>query len=247
MNLAGLNIIAEGDSWFDYPRVLMTGGGVIPHLEAELGLRIQNFAKAGDESRFMLSLPQRRKLESALKTADIMLFSGGGNDIAGDQFCVWLNDNKDGDWANAVDWTRLDAALDLILAMYDDLAMIRDEVNPRCLLVTHGYDFPPARVLGAGINLFGPLSRLSGLASFGPWLQPSLSFCGWTKPEDQAAIVKDVLHEFNRRLESWDVGNHLHIGTQGVLAPEDWGNEIHPNRVGFQKIARQFSRALQNL
>jgi hypothetical protein len=244
MNLTGKKIIAEGDSWFAYPRVLMTGGGIIPHLETLLDLPILNLAKAGDESRFMLSLPQRRRLEKELKTADVLLFSGGGNDIAGDQFCVWLNDNVDNDPANAIDWSRFDAAMDLIMAMYDDLALIRDTVNPNCLIVTHGYDFPPAEIMGRGINVFGAVSRWLGLASFGPWLQPSLAYCGWVKPMDQALIAREALTELGRRLQAWDARNHLYVDTQGLLLPRDWGNEIHPNRTGFEKDARKFQEAL---
>lgn len=245
MDLARKHIVAEGDSWFAYPRVLFTGGGVIPHLEKLAGVSITNLAHAGDESRFMLSLPQRRRLEVELKQADVLLFSGGGNDIAGDQFCCWLNDNRDGEPANAIDWDRFDAALDLVEAMYNDLALIRDEVNPNCLIVTHGYDFPPASVMGDGINVLGALSRASGLASYGPWLQPSLAYCGWKKAADQALIVREVLMEFNRRLEIWDARNHLHVDIQGLLLPRDWGNEIHPNRSGFEKVARAFAEALR--
>jgi len=231
MNLAKKRIIAEGDSWFAYPKILLTGGGVIDHLERLLGVPILNLAHAGDESRFMLSLPQRRRLERELKTADVLLFSGGGNDLAGDQFCCWLNDNRDGDWANALDWERLDAALDFTLAMYDDLAQIRDTINPACLIVTHGYDFP------------APSDK--GILWLGPWLKPSLDFCGWTKPADQYHIVREVMEEFNRRLEAWDAKNHVHVQTQGLLGGRDWQNEIHPNRQGFEKIARLFARVLK--
>ena len=42
-----LQILAEGDSWFDYP-VPLFGGGIIPRLEDRLGVPILNLAKAGD-------------------------------------------------------------------------------------------------------------------------------------------------------------------------------------------------------
>ena len=233
MNLNGKKLIAEGDSWFDYPWWLNTGGGVIPHLEKILGVSITNLAKAGDEARFMLSLPQRKRLEQELKTANVLFFSGGGNDIAGDQFCVWLNDNRDGDFANALDWDRLDAALNLTMAMYDDLAMLRDEIRPQCVIVTHGYDFP------------APSDK--GVLWLGPWLKPSLDYCGWTKPYDQYQIVKEVMTEFNRRLETQDIRNRIHVQTQGTLGGLDWQNEIHPNRRGFELIAKKFADAISIL
>lgn len=178
----------------------------------------------------MLSLPQRKQLEANIPKADILLFSGGGNDIAGDQFCIWLNDNKDNDPINAVDWERLGAALDLTMATYNDLALIRDTVNPNCWIVTHGYDFPP--ITGKGIFWLGP------------WLKPSLDYCGWTDSSHQYQIVRAVLSEFNRRLANWGAEKHIHVPTQGTLSFDDWGNEIHPNRIGFDKIAAKFSAAI---
>ena len=88
-------ILAEGDSWFDYPS---PGGGVVTHLGKLLKkAAILNLAHAGDELRQMLSLAQRDEIEERLKQGqrrgmpfDALLFSGGGNDIVGDQFCQWL-------------------------------------------------------------------------------------------------------------------------------------------------------------
>jgi len=233
MNLASKRVVAEGDSWFDYPWWLMTGGGVVSHLERLAGISIKNLANAGDESRFMLSLKQRDKLEKELKTADVLLFSGGGNDIAGDQFCVWLDDNKGQGYYNAVDESRLKAALDFTMAMYDDLSMIRDEINPNCLIVTHGYDFP--------------IPSNDGVLWLGPWLKPSLDYCGWKDSTAQFNIARQVLIALNDRLIGWKAKNHLHINTQGTLGKDDWQNEIHPNRKGFDKIARKFLSALDTL
>jgi hypothetical protein len=61
-----LRILAEGDSWFDYP-VPLFGGGVIPRLAERLGVEILNLAKAGDEVRFMLGVKQRRELANQLR------------------------------------------------------------------------------------------------------------------------------------------------------------------------------------
>jgi len=63
--MAPLQIFAEGDSWFDYPRFF--GGGLVPRLERRLGVPILNLAKAGDEVRYMLGVEQRRKLADTLK------------------------------------------------------------------------------------------------------------------------------------------------------------------------------------
>jgi len=228
-----LKIIAHGDSWFDYPSFLLTGGGIPSHLSNLLGIPITNLARHGYGTEQMLSIVKRKELEAALPNTDIFLFSGGGNDIAGDQFCIWLNDNVDGNIKNAISFDRLDKALDLIIADYDDLVLICKEFAPNCLLVTHGYDFPPPNMFGVGI--FGGL--------LGPWLQPSLNYCGWTDPKDQSLIVKMALERLNAHMIVWcdaDPSHRLHIQTQGILTPTDWANEMHPNRSGFEKAAKQF-------
>ena len=237
-----LKIIAHGDSWFDYPRLFWTGGGIPRHLSKLLKMPIQNLAHHGDGTEQMLSIRKRKELEAALPGADILLFSGGGNDIAGDQFCIWLNDNIDGNVHRAIDRDRFDKALDLIIATYNDLVLICMEFAPDCLIVTHGYDFPPPLMLGVGI--FG--CHFGGI--LGPWLRPSIVYCGWTDPKDQSEIIKIVLKRFNNRMIAWsklDPAHRLHVPTQGILTSTDWANELHPNYNGFEKHAAQFRLTLQ--
>jgi hypothetical protein len=82
-----LQIFAEGDSWFDYP-IPFFGGGIIPRLENRFGVPILHLAKAGDEVRYMLGVEERTLLTEHLTNGcpaggpwDVLLFSGGGNDI----------------------------------------------------------------------------------------------------------------------------------------------------------------------
>ena len=93
-----LQIFAEGDSWFDYP-VPFFGGGIIPRLEDRLGVPILNLAKAGDEVRYMLGVEERATLTEHLTDGspaggpwDVLLFSGGGNDIVDNPMALWVKD-----------------------------------------------------------------------------------------------------------------------------------------------------------
>ena len=63
-SFAPLQVLAEGDSWFDYP-VPFFGGGIIPRLERKLGVPILNLAKAGDEVRYMLGVEERELITRA--------------------------------------------------------------------------------------------------------------------------------------------------------------------------------------
>lgn len=230
-----INVVADGDSWNDYPRILLTNGGLADHLSEIMGVPFVNLAHAGDSSEEILGLAKSQRLEKCLPNADILLWSSGGDDIAGDQFKIWLNQNTDGDPAKALNWGRLNACFDLIIADYEDLIEIRDRVAPQCLLVTHSYDFPPASVFGQGVLWLGP------------WLKPGLDYCGWMNADSQATIVKSMLTAFNARLEALQSkysANWIHVNTQGTCGPADWSNEIHLTDSGWRKIAEKINLAL---
>jgi hypothetical protein len=95
---APLQILAEGDSWFDYP-VPFFGGSIVPRLETRLGVPILCLAKAGDEVRYMLGVEERTLLAQHLTNGcpaggpwDVLLFSGGGNDIVDNPMALWVKD-----------------------------------------------------------------------------------------------------------------------------------------------------------
>ena len=230
------NILAAGDSWNDYPKILLTGGGLATHLAKLLDCPYTNIAHAGDATIVTMGEKDSTVLEANLPGHNVLLFSGGGDDICGDQFSIWLNQNIDGNINNAINWTRLDAALTLTIADYEDLTDVRDRIAPDCLILTHSYDFPTKDKLGVGILWLGP------------WLKPGLDWCGWTNLDDQVNIVKLILTEFNRRLSNFAQTNrlHLHINTQGTLSAEDWQNEIHPNSQGWDKLASVLKNGLLN-
>jgi len=233
-------ILAEGDSWFDYP-IPFSGGGVIDHLKRISGADILNLAKAGDEVRNMMGVKQRKRIEELLgdKTLnfDVFLFSGGGNDIAGDQCCLWLNPaSSTASASDAINTSRFKVALDLIEVGYRDLIAIRDRLAPNCVIVGHGYDTPqPSKV---------------GVCGLGPWLKPSMDYRGWTIPSDQFTIAKQMLGEFALMVKrlSETTNKFVYVQTQGLLNPvTEWANEIHPNSAGFQKVAAAFNNELAKL
>ena len=233
-----LCVLAEGDSWFDYP----VGRSVVAQLEDIAGVPIANMAHHGDEVRQMLALAQRREITERLREAvrdglpfDALLFSGGGNDIVGDELCIWLNDYTQGMRPDqAIDLPRFDAVLAIIEAGYRDLIGIRDRESPGTTVFLHGYDF--AVPTGEGVCFVGP------------WLKPSLDFRG-VPPVMQWDVVRAILERFERRLTALAgaMPDVVLVPTQGTLQPTDrwWANEIHPTDKGFEAIARKFHAALR--
>lgn len=238
-----LRVLVEGDSWFDYP-VPGGGGGVIVQLKEHYirNLVVANMASAGEEVRQMLALSQRLELEKRLSETnpdlkfDALLFSGGGNDIVGEQFCLWLQDGRpDVPPESLVDGPRLAAALGMIKAAYEDLFHIRDRLSPNTKIFLNGYDFPKV----TGIPLCG----------YGPWLKPSLDYRKVTDPAVQYAVVRTVLMRFAETLDrlAGDYRDVFLVPTQGKLNPDThWANEIHPTERGFRVIARVFCQALHD-
>jgi len=239
-----LRILAEGDSWFSYPLPPVIGDGVIHQLQTLLGYSIANMASPGEEVRQMLGLAQRQEIITRLKDGriryDAMLFSGGGNDLAGDQFITWLKDNGPVPPPDQMlDDDAVSAGISLLEAEFNELIAIRDRYSPGTIIFVNCYDFP--KVTGIGV------------CTFGPWLKPSLDYAyqqmgvsGPTQAQEDPA-VKELLLRFSQMLQkvATTASKFVVVDTQGTLDPDkDWRNELHPTTAGFVKIAKKFQAAL---
>jgi hypothetical protein len=237
-----LQVFAEGDSWFDYP-VPMFGGGIIPRLENALGVPILNLAAAGDEARFMLGVKERKILIEQLTNGcpaggpwDAMLFSGGGNDIVDNPMVLWIRDfDPTLPPAALVHQPRLDAALALVRAGYEDLIALRDSLSPQTRLFFHAYDFviPDGR----------------GVCFHGPWLKPTYDMRGFPTQASADAVTRILLQQFAAILKALESShpNVTFVNGQGTLAPHtsSWHNELHQSKDGFQAFATLFHQALK--
>jgi len=240
-----LQVVAEGDSWFDYP-IPLFGGGIVKRLQSKIGVPILDLSDAGDEVRFMLGVEQRILLTQHLSAGcpaggpwDVLLFSGGGNDIVDNPMALWIRDWSPGSPTEAlINRPRFDAAKALVRAGYEDLIALRDRLSPGTHLVFHCYDFaiPDGR----------------GVCGFGPWLKPTFDLRGFPAPiAARQAVVKEMLLQFAAMLSSLATPTNkvTVIRTQGTLAasPSSWHNELHPSKAGFQKFADLFHLNLKTL
>jgi hypothetical protein len=242
-SFAPLQVLAEGDSWFDYP-VPFFGGGIIPRLESRLGVPILNLAKAGDEVRFMLGVEERELIAQHLRAGcpaggswDVLLFSGGGNDIVDNPMALWIRD-----WDPArpvvdhIHQPRFQAALALVRAGYEDLIAVRDALSPETHLIFQGYDFaiPDGR----------------GICNLGPWLKPTFDLRRFPTQAAAFEVVKALLQQFAALLTALAASPRVtFINGQGTLAPQksSWHNELHPSRSGFETFADLFHATLKAL
>lgn len=243
-----LVMLAQGDSWFDYPldgnAVSLSSTDIIAHLQGTGATNpvIANLAHWGETSVQEMSLSKQERMIQALQDPanwlsrgkpDAILFSAGGNDIAGEQFCIYLDSAATS--ASSFDLQRLREALGMIEASYNDLFAFRDQYAPGVPVWSHCYDFP----LPTGAHP----------ACISPWLQPSLNFAGWNFTQ-KTAICQMALTEFKAMLIrlAGDAANlFFFVDTQGTLAASDWANELHPFPAGFNKLAAKFVTALQGI
>ncbi|HEV2268666.1 MAG TPA: hypothetical protein VGR92_04335 [Steroidobacteraceae bacterium] len=244
-----LSLLAHGDSWFDYPLDgnSLSGMGntdVIAHLSVAGVIHplILNLSHYGDATTDEMGLSHQERMITALndpdnwptptKKPDAILFSGGGNDIVGEQFCIFLNYYQAG--ASGLDMQRFQEKLQAVAASYRDLFAFRDRYAPGVPIFAHTYDFAI------------PDGRHPPCA--GPWLKPSLDFAGWTVAADCAAIVRLALQEFQNVLSSLaavPANNFALALTQGTLTSDEWANELHPTSMGFADIAERMLLALR--
>jgi len=241
-----LNLLADGDSWFDYP----LSGDIIDGVQAGLpqGSLILNLAHYGDATTQLLGVQRRQQLADLMRDKshgqfDAILFSGGGDDLVGDQFRLWLNDAAavGGDPAHAINQDALAGILSVVRAAYLDLIATRNAYAGNVPIFVHGYDYAY------------PTNQ--GVCWLGPWLYPSLNSRGWMTgltDEDIArgrGIVTDFLARFRVMLQALaaDPYNRVfYVETQGTLKSRgDWANELHPTEAGFTRLAQPFLQALR--
>lgn len=244
-------LVAEGDSWFDYPF-----HDVLSMLEDEHGFDVESVAHKGDTVEDMAYSGGQfddfaRLLEKLLRQGrvpDAILLSGGGNDIAGDEFATLLNHAAsglpplNGDVIRGVIDVRTRNAYAFLISGLTEIAMrLLKRPIP---IVVHGYDYavPDGRGFAGG---FGFLP--------GPWLQPGFHRKGHSELDDNIAVMEKLIDAFNtmlRQLARADGFGHVrYVDLRGTLTnaaayKRDWANELHPSERGFKAVAVKIADAI---
>jgi hypothetical protein len=254
--LPGANglVVAEGDSWFDYPFY-----DVLAMLEDRHNFRVESVAHKGDTIEEMAYDDNQldgldRKLQHLQIDARVpraFLLSGGGNDIAGQQFAVLLNHHSasvgtlNPKIIDAIINERIRFAFLSVIATMTRLSKLYfGRVTP---IVIHGYSYP----VPDGRGYLGGAWVLPG-----PWLEPGFRQKGYLDLKENSSVMVVLIDTFNRMLANIprvDGLDHVtYLDVRGVLSNElaggryraSWENELHPTRRGFDSVADEFSRVL---
>lgn len=250
---AGL-LVAEGDSWFDYPM-----NDVLRLLEDDHDYDVESVAHKGDCLEDMAYSGGQfeefaRRLEKLLRQGrvpDAILISGGGNDIAGDEFAILLNHSASGlpalnrDVVRGVIDVRLRDAYAFLLGGLTGLSLhYLDRPIP---ILTHGYDYPVPDGRGF-MGGWGPFP--------GPWLRPGFHRKGHADQRRNTRIVRDLIDVFNTMLTQVSAapqfGHVRYVDLRATLASDeaykkDWANELHPTGDGFAAVTAKFAKVIAGL
>ncbi|MBY5482241.1 hypothetical protein HFO84_33710 [Rhizobium leguminosarum] len=212
---AGLRVVEEGDSWFQYPFLIED---VVDHLFVPWA--IYSCSGAGD---LLSDMARQDEVIAAVvaERPDVVLLSGGGNDLLGDgRLARYLKPHAAG--MSAADHVT-DAFNDLmasIIEIYRDLIGKTLSAGAR-RVVCHSYDY--------------------AIPNGGPWLGRPMIKLGITDRQLQRDIIRILIDRFHVALTamvSGFSGSVVVADCRGTVADNEWFDELHPTSFGFGKVAR---------
>jgi lysophospholipase L1-like esterase len=250
-----VHVVAMGDSWFHY----------FPAWDILAQLRTQNWgdrlydvedtAKAGatlNEMVYGRTIADTYQLLHEHPETEVVLFSGGGNDVTNDQMLDLLYNRKAIDNINGTPEINKKVMQGLVgevfYRAFDDLIqLLRYKTNqigkPNMPIIFHGYDYPFPD--GRGWTLAGLHSWV------GPWLDPPLTYKGYDRTTDSIVrlkIVHDLIDAFNDMLTNIVSAhpNTYYVNLRGTLTTRaQWHNELHPKEPGFILITKKIEAQIR--
>jgi hypothetical protein len=247
-------LVAEGDSWFDYP-----GRDILDALESEHGYDVESVAHHGDRVEDMAYGEKQyadfsRAIEKMLRRQELpkaILFSGGGNDIAGDEFFMLLDHARSAspganeDVVRGVIDVRIRNAYVSILSAVTKLCV--EKTGHALPILVHGYGY----AVPDGRGFLGGWWILPG-----PWLRPGFVRKGLLDLDENRRTLVTLIDRFNTMLEGVAAAPlfpHVHFVDLRGLLPNGagykrwWADELHPTGRGFEAVARRFAEVIAKL
>ncbi len=247
-------LAAAGDSWFDYPfhdvlKLLEDHHGYNVESTAHKGDPVEKMAYTGGQLEDFARKLEKIKARGAVPKA--VLVSGGGDDVAGNEFGMLLNNafSPIAGWDTEV----LDGVLNRrILTAYSQLLMsitglCQGTFGVTVPILLHGYDYP----VPDGRGFFG------GWPFPGPWLEPGFRGKNFEDLAQRIAMMQVLMDQFNdvvKLLPSQPVFTHVrYIDLRGTLSnrladyQKWWANELHPTEKGFEAVTDRFAAELAKL
>ncbi len=249
--------VAEGDSWFDYlPAYFdldLFNGDLIGELNEHPDLHVFKLAKAGDTLENMVYGPrgtgaQLKATLDAIRKFDarFLLFSAGGNDVAGPELERFLYQAHE---APDPKMPVIDGVVEAIIGkrfaeLFNHMIDEVKKTSPKIAIFLHGYDYavPDGR---------GVINFPFGFTFVGPWLKPAFTNKGIHNPATCQKVINRLIDRVNKTVHNVAkkrAAERIHyVDFRKVLSSKkpgykrDWANELHPTGGGWKKLSDRFS------
>jgi hypothetical protein len=224
-----IRVIAEGDSWFQYPIKLHD---VIDHIIDRKDVAVLCFSAAGDVLSNMVQNPQ---FLQAIKTQkpSYFLLSGGGNDmVKGPGLRLLLNQHVPGLSAAGHLNDEYRAFKGRLKSMYTKiLKMIHDE-DATVHIICHGY----SNTVPKGGHWLGEPMQEKGIQDAALQLKIMNLIV-----DDLNEVIAEAVHEEAARVP----GKASFVDNRGVVPPHGWKDEFHPTSEWFGVVTRKISALIK--
>ena len=230
-----LRIVAEGDSWFQYPILVED---TLDHLYKLYAIR--SFSEAGDT---LENYMKKREYLDAIgeEEAEFFLVSGGGNDILGKKFEGFLRDAPDPGDTTFQKYFKPDFAqkLNQLKGFYEEMFTELLARYPKLHIIVHSYDY--------AIPLDTTLPENKKKSS---WLGQYLVKKNIQPQAEREQCLHFLMDKFNDMLEGMvkPFGKRVsYIDVRTMVNRTSWFDEIHPTNEGFQLVANKFIEVIEKV
>ncbi len=227
-NWDGLRVVAEGDSWFQYPFLLKDTIDQLIDLD-NFQYAIYGLSEAGD---LLSNIVREDEITEAIENENphIFLISGGGNDMVGNERIstmvhAFSANRKAENYPNEKFSDFLNELERLYRRLFDRVLSNK----PHLKIIYHGYD--------------------NAIPQNGTWLGKPLAKRKIMDQTLQHQIITEMIGRFNERLKiiTKDYpGSVYHVDCRNLIGSKsNWHDELHPKNEGYFKVAKLFDDTIK--
>jgi lysophospholipase L1-like esterase len=221
---SGPKVVAEGDSWFQYPFLIED---VVDHLFEPWA--IYCCSGAGD---LLSDMARQDEVVVAVRAEqpDYVLLSGGGNDLLGDgrlarYLSAYVPDKAAADYLSPTFEDLLSRTIDAYREIVSKVLAAGD-----ARVICHSYDYP--------------------VPNGGPWLGRPMLKLGIVDIDLQRHIARLLIDRFHAALSAMaaDLGDRVAVADcRGTVRATEWFDELHPTSAAFGRVARIIRAAAEQV
>ncbi|MBA4852388.1 caspase family protein [Emticicia sp. BO119] len=232
-----LRVVAEGDSWFQYPIQLQD---IVDQLYKRYA--VLSLAEAGDTLENYL---KKREYVKAIgdEGSKIFLVSGGGNDVLGKEFQFFLKDEPDRDddspkrYLTQKFFNQLEKLERLYVEMFSELISQYKDLH----IFVHCYDY----IIPLDTTISGNKKKTSWSGKF--MIEKKI-----IPQTEREKLISYILDQFAEKIKSLISKNNFQdnvtlIDTRNLVGRNNWSDEIHPTNIGFELIGNKFIEEIEKI